>query len=174
MPDWLHSLSNLTVLSLKSNRLRGQFPPSMCGISTLSDIALSHNDLSGKLPDLSKLVNLHVLDLMDNHFSSDLPKLPGGLVTALLNKNSFSGEIPSVFGKLFQLQHLDISLNALSGSVPSSLFSLPKISYLNLASKMLRGELPGNLNCGSELGYVGLSANRLVGELPSCLGVTSG
>ncbi|CAM8935705.1 unnamed protein product [Rhodiola kirilowii] len=174
VPDWLPSLSNLTVLSLKSNLLKGQFPPSICKISTLSNIAMSHNDLSGKLPDLSKLTRLRLLDLMDNHFGSDLPMLPIGLVTALLNKNSFSGNIPSGFRELTQLQHLDLSFNALTGSVPVSLFSLPKISYLNLASNMLSGVIPGNLNCGSELGYVDLSANRLVGELPSCLGATSG
>ncbi|GAV64296.1 LRR_1 domain-containing protein/Pkinase_Tyr domain-containing protein/LRR_8 domain-containing protein [Cephalotus follicularis] len=169
VPDRLDSLSNLTVLSLKSNDLKGQFPSSICKIRTLIDITMSHNELSGKLPDLRSLTSLHVLDLRENHFVSGLPLMPQGLVTALLSKNSFSGKISAQFGKLGQLQHLDLSSNDLSGTPPSALFSLPNISYLNLASNALSGSLPSHLNCGSKLGFVDISSNRLTGGLPSCL-----
>ncbi|KAA8530118.1 hypothetical protein F0562_004827 [Nyssa sinensis] len=173
VPNWLNSFSNLTILSLKRNRLKGQFPSSICRITTLADIALSHNELSGKLPDLSTLTSLHLLDLRQNHLDSELPLLPEGLTTVLLSKNSLSGKIPDQFGKLNQLQHLDLSFNLLSGTPPSALFSLPNISYLNLASNMLSGTLPDHISCGGELGYVDISTNRLIGALPSCLDGTS-
>lgn len=173
LPIWMDSLSNLTCLSLKNNRFKGQFSASISRIATLTDIALSHNELSGKLPDLSTLTNLHVLDLRDNHFDSELPIMPRGLVTALLSENSFSGEIPAQFGELTQLQHLDLSSNSLTGTPPSALFSLVNISYLNLASNMLSGLLPESLSCGDELGFVDISANKLMGVLPSCLSITS-
>ncbi|XP_022750484.1 probable inactive leucine-rich repeat receptor-like protein kinase At3g03770 [Durio zibethinus] len=169
IPDNLDSLSNLTVLSLRGNRLKGQFPSSICRISSLTDIALCHNKLSGKLPDLSSLTSLRVLDLRENQLDSKLPVMPQGLVTALLAKNLFSGEIPGQFGTLSHLQHLDLSFNHLTGTPPSALFDLQSISYLNLASNTLSGSLPERLTCGSKLGFVDISNNKLVGELPSCL-----
>ncbi|XP_057982171.1 probable inactive leucine-rich repeat receptor-like protein kinase At3g03770 [Malania oleifera] len=172
-PVWLDSLSNLTSLSLKRNRFIGQFPSSICRITTLSNIALSHNELSGKLPDLSSLANLRVLDLRENHFDSELPAMPKGLVMALLSGNSISGKIPKHFGKLSRLRQLDLSFNFLSGTPPSVLFSLPNLTYLNLASNMLSGSIPMDLSCGEELGFVDISANKFVGGLPSCLGSSS-
>ncbi|XP_052198162.1 probable inactive leucine-rich repeat receptor-like protein kinase At3g03770 [Diospyros lotus] len=169
VPGWLDSLSNLNVLSLKNNRLKGQFPSSICRILTLTDLALAHNKLSGKLPDLNALTSLHLLDLRENHFDSELPLMPKGLITALLSNNSFSGKIPGEIGKLSQIQHLDLSFNHLSGTPPSALFSLPNINYLNLATNMLGGALPNDLSCAAKLGFVDISANRLRGALPSCL-----
>ncbi|XP_039064894.1 probable inactive leucine-rich repeat receptor-like protein kinase At3g03770 [Hibiscus syriacus] len=169
IPDTLDSLSNLTVLSLRSNRLKGQFPSLICRISSLTDIALCHNKLSGKLPDLSCLTRLRVLDIRENQFDSELPVMPQGLVTALIAKNLFSGDIPAQFGILSHLQHLDLSSNHLSGTPPFALFDLPSISYLNLASNGLTGSFPERLTCSSKLGFVDISGNKLVGGLPSCL-----
>lgn len=174
VPDSLDSLTNLTVLSLKNNRFNGPFPSSICRIERLTNLALSHNEISGKLPDLSKLDHLHMLDLRENHLDSELPVMPKRLVTVLLSKNSFSGEIPRRFGGLSQLQHLDLSFNHLTGTPSRFLFSLPNISYLDLASNKLSGKLPLNLTCGGKLGFVDLSNNRLIGAPPRCLAGASG
>ncbi|XP_021775921.1 probable inactive leucine-rich repeat receptor-like protein kinase At3g03770 isoform X1 [Chenopodium quinoa] len=169
VPDWLHSLSNLSILSLSDNHLKGPFPASIRKIRTLSTLALSNNKISGGLPDLSSLSGLKMLDLSWNELDSELPKLPGALFMALLNNNSFTGEIPQEFRKLNHLQHLDLSLNHLQGRLPTILFSLPNISYLNLASNELSGSLPIHLACGKKLEFADLSNNRLIGEIPWCL-----
>ncbi|KAL0709499.1 hypothetical protein Bca4012_016477 [Brassica carinata] len=174
VPDALDSLTNLTVLSLKNNRFSGPFPSTICRIGRLTNLALSHNEVSGELPDLSGLDHLHVLDLRENRFDSELPLLPRSLVTVLLSKNSFSGEISRRFDGLSQLQHLDLSFNHLTGTPSRFLFSLPNISYLDLASNKLSGKLPTNLTCGGKLGFVDLSDNRLVGTPPGCLAGSSG
>ncbi|KAF6166883.1 hypothetical protein GIB67_020317 [Kingdonia uniflora] len=173
VPNWFDSLSNLTVLCAKNNQLKGPIPSSLSKIKTLTDLALSHNKITGKLPDLSGLTSLHVLDLRENQIESLLPIMPKGLITVLLSKNSFTGEIPKQFGEMGLLQHLDISFNFLQGAPPAALFSLQNISYLNLASNMLTGSLPSRLNCSGVLGFVDISNNRLSGGLPSCLSSTS-
>ncbi|KAL5750736.1 hypothetical protein ACOSP7_025339 [Xanthoceras sorbifolium] len=169
LPDHFDSLSNLTFLSLRNNKLKGPFPSSIRRISTLSNLILSKNEISGRLPDLSSLSSLNVLDLSGNKLDSNLPALPRGLVMAFLSKNSFTSEIPLHYSQLNQLQHLDLSFNLLRGIPPAALFSLPNISYLNLASNMLSGSLPTHLNCGAKLGFVDISNNILMGALPSCL-----
>ncbi|PPD67146.1 hypothetical protein GOBAR_DD35972 [Gossypium barbadense] len=169
VPSWLNSLPNLTTLRMKNNRLKGPFPSSIKGIRTLVDLALSSNEISGNLPDLSSLTNLKLLDLRGNKLGSHLPTLPKGLLMVFLNNNSFMGEIPTQYGQLNQLQHIDVSFNMLTGKPPPELFSLPSLAHLNLASNTLKGSLSDNLNCGRNLEFVDISNNRLMGSLPSCL-----
>ncbi|GMN58726.1 hypothetical protein TIFTF001_027818 [Ficus carica] len=133
---------------------------------------MSNNKISGKLPDLSLLSSLDVLNLSGNKQTSTLPPLPKGLVMVSLSKNSFSGEIPKQYGQLHGLQHLDLSSNMLTGITQASLFSLPNISHLNLASNQLTGPLPDHLRCGTKLEFVDISNNRPTGGLPSCLSST--
>ncbi|KAK8654230.1 hypothetical protein V6N13_128202 [Hibiscus sabdariffa] len=64
------------------------------------------------------LTRLRVLDVKENRFGSKLPAMPQGLVTALLAKNLFSGEIPPQVGISTHLQHIDLSFNHLSGTPP--------------------------------------------------------
>ncbi|KAF5730938.1 Leucine-rich repeat protein kinase family protein isoform 2 [Tripterygium wilfordii] len=173
VPNWFDSLSNLTVLSLKNNQLKGPFPSSLHRITTLTDLVLSGNKISGEVPNLSVLRCLHVVDLSSNELDSTLPKMPRGLVVAVLSNNSFSGEIPEQFSQLSHLQQLDISFNSLEGAPPAEIFSLPNISHLNLASNMLSGLLPNHLRCGGKLEFVDISENRLTGDLPSCLSTKS-
>ncbi|KAL9243401.1 hypothetical protein vseg_017294 [Gypsophila vaccaria] len=172
MPDWFAALSNLSILSLSNNQLTGAFPASIRKIVTLNTLVLSDNKISGSLPDISGLRGLKVLDLSRNELDSKLPDLPEGLFMALLNNNSFDGEIPRGYSRLNRLEHLDLSLNHLQGRLPEFLFSLPDIGYLNLASNELTGSLSYHLPCGQKLGFLDISNNRLTGDIPRCLSKT--
>ncbi|CAM0875958.1 unnamed protein product [Alopecurus aequalis] len=169
VPDWFGSLSNLTVLRLQGNRLKGPIPASVGKATMLTELALAGNNISGEVPLLSNLNKLEMLDLRDNELDGELPDMPTVLVTVLLSKNSFKGDIPEKFGRMNRLQHLDLSFNFLEGNPPQKLFELPNISYLNLAANMLSGSLLSSLTCSSTLGFVDLSTNRLTGDLPACL-----
>ncbi|XP_074317185.1 putative inactive leucine-rich repeat receptor-like protein kinase At3g03770 [Silene latifolia] len=173
MPSWFASLSNLSILSLSNNQLKGPFPGSVGKINTLNTLILSNNKISGSLPDLRSLSGLKVLDLSRNELDSELPTLPRGLFMALLNNNTFNGEIPRSYNRLNRLEHLDLSLNHLEGRLPVFLFSLPDIGYLNLASNELAGTLSDHIRCGEKLGFVDISSNKLTGEIPGCLRKTA-
>ncbi|KAK6924706.1 LOW QUALITY PROTEIN: Serine-threonine/tyrosine-protein kinase, catalytic domain, partial [Dillenia turbinata] len=164
IPNIFGNMLNLTILGMRSNRLEDSFS-SVEKLKSLTNFSLSYNMISGKLPDLSGLTSLQMLDLAVNKLDSDLPSLPKGLVMALLSNNSFSGEIPKQYTHLGQLQRLDLSFNVLKGTPQVGLFSLPDIADLNLASNMLSG----SLSCGGQLSYVDISNNKFTGGLPSCL-----
>ncbi|XP_031270796.1 probable inactive leucine-rich repeat receptor-like protein kinase At3g03770 [Pistacia vera] len=169
LPDWLGSLSVLAVLSLRKNLFNGTLPDSLSNLDNLRILSLSHNHFYGEVPDFSSLTYLQVLDLEDNAFGPQFPKLGNKLVTLVLSKNRFRSAIPTEASSYYQLQTIDLSFNRFIGPFPTSLLSLPSMSYLNIAENKLTGKLFNNLSCSAALEFVDLSSNLLTGHLPDCL-----
>ncbi|GFZ09323.1 leucine-rich repeat protein kinase family protein [Actinidia rufa] len=168
LPDWLISLSVLSVLSLKKNSLNGTFPESLGSLNNLRILALSDNHFSGEVPDLSSLTNLQVLDLENNSLGPQFPRLGVKIVTLVLSKNKFSAGIPDKVSSYYQLQKLDISFNRFVAPFPPSILALPSITYLSIAGNRFTGMLFKNQSCNSELEFVDFSSNLLTGKLPNC------
>ncbi|EOA20196.1 hypothetical protein CARUB_v10000491mg [Capsella rubella] len=122
-PGTISRLSELQILSLRSNGLRGPFPIDFLQLKKLKAISLSNNRFSGPLPsDYATWTNLTVLDLSRNRFNGSIPAGFAnltGLVSLNLAQNSFSGEIPDL--NLPGLRRLNFSNNNLTGSIPKSL-----------------------------------------------------
>ncbi|KAM0933082.1 putative protein kinase RLK-Pelle-LRR-III family [Dioscorea sansibarensis] len=126
----LSNLTELRVLSLKSNHLSGPIPD-LSSLSALKLLFLSNNSLSGPIPSsLSSLSRLYRLDLSYNLLSGSIPlslnHLPH-LLTLRLNSNRLSGPIPVL--SLPNLQDLNLSSNSLTGPIPPSLSSFPPASF---------------------------------------------
>ncbi|KAL9436380.1 hypothetical protein AB3S75_022432 [Citrus x aurantiifolia] len=169
VPDWLGSLPVLAVLSLRNNMFNGTLPDSFSYLENLRVLALSNNHFYGEVPDFSGLTYLQVLDLENNAFGPQFPKVGKKLVTMILSKNKFRSAIPAEVSSYYQLQRLDLSSNRFVGPFPQALLSLPSITYLNIADNKLTGKLFDDLSCNPELGFVDLSSNLLTGQLPNCL-----
>ncbi|XP_015970884.1 probable inactive leucine-rich repeat receptor-like protein kinase At3g03770 [Arachis duranensis] len=169
LPNWLDSLSTLSVLSLKNNVFNGSLPNSLGSLENLRILSLSHNHFFGLVPDLSQLTNLQVLELDDNAFGPQFPRLGNKLVTLVLRNNSFRTGIPAGLSSYFQLEQFDISSNTFVGPFQPSLLSLPSITYLNISGNRLTGKLFENLSCNTQLEVVDLSSNLLTGSVPKCL-----
>ncbi|XP_010493544.1 PREDICTED: inactive leucine-rich repeat receptor-like serine/threonine-protein kinase At5g24100 [Camelina sativa] len=122
-PGTISRLSELQILSLRSNGLRGPFPVDFLQLTKLKAISLSNNRFSGPLPsDYATWTNLTVLDLYGNRFNGSVPAGFAnltGLDSLNLAQNSFSGEIPDL--NLPGLRRLNFSNNNLTGSIPKSL-----------------------------------------------------
>lgn len=141
-PNTLGKLSQLRVLSLRSNRLSGEIPSDFSNLTLLRSLYLQNNEFSGDFPpSLPGLGRLTRLDLSSNNFSGSIPFAVNNLthLTRLfLQKNQFSGTLPSI--NPLNLVDFNVSNNNLNGSIPSVLSRFPASSFA------------GNLNlCGAPL-----------------------
>nr|XP_034926649.1 receptor-like protein 9DC3 [Populus alba] len=84
-----------------------------------------------------------------------------------LSNNNFTGEIPKVIGKLKALQQLNLSHNSLTGHIQSSLGNLTNLESLDLSSNLLTGRIPTQLGGLTFLAILNLSHNQLEGPIPS-------
>ncbi|XP_073259769.1 receptor-like protein 9DC3 [Populus alba] len=84
-----------------------------------------------------------------------------------LSNNNFKGEIPKVIGKLKALHQLNLSHNSLTGHIQSSLENLTNLESLDLSSNLLTGGIPTQLGGLTFLAILNLSHNQLEGPIPS-------
>lgn len=129
-PNTIGRLTNLRVLSLRSNALTGQIPADFANLTFLRNLYLQNNNLSGEFPaTLTRLTRLTRLALSNNNFTGKIPFSINNLthLTGLfLQNNSFSGNLPSV---TLKLSNFDVSNNRLNGSIPNSLSHFPATSF---------------------------------------------
>ncbi|CAI8619535.1 unnamed protein product [Vicia faba] len=96
-PHTISNLSELQILSLRSNFITGFFPSDFSNLKNLSFLYMQFNNLSGSLPDFSAWKNLTVVNL---------------------SSNRFNGSIPVSLSNLTQLSGLNLASNDLSGDIP--------------------------------------------------------
>ncbi|KAL8123092.1 receptor-like protein EIX2 [Apium graveolens] len=188
---------NFKVIDLSSNYFEGPVPniPSQCSeinlsqnkfsgtpfsLAVVKDVSLSfldlsHNVLSGSLPDAwVHFKDLVFLNLGYNNFSGRIPMSMGILVsvqTLILRRNSFSGELPASLRNCTNLGFIDFGLNRLSGKVPAWIGEdLLNLYALILRSNKFHGSTPYQLCHLSNLYFLDLSINQISGILPQCFG----
>jgi Leucine-rich repeat (LRR) protein len=143
-------MSALSNLSLSSNNLSGRIPASLGNVSSLVGIHLDLNNVDGSIPEtLSQIKNLRLL---------------------VLHGNSLSGHVPAQLYNISSLVRLDLSQNNLAGTIPSSNeFSPPNLQILIMSSNIIEGSIPASLANSSNLQKIDLSNNSISGEIPSSL-----
>ncbi|XP_074318008.1 receptor-like protein EIX2 [Silene latifolia] len=164
--------SNAIYLNLSRNSFSG--PVSfLCPSSSKLSIDLSHNNLSGELPDCSpEFASMSVLDLSNNSFSGQLPSSLANLSylkSLHLRNNKFSGKLPLSLCNLTFLSYLDLGDNLFSGEIPGCLgHTLKKLVVLSLRNNSLSGSIPPQL-CHPSIQILDLSMNNISGVIPKCL-----
>ncbi|KAL7254716.1 hypothetical protein ACSBR1_008961 [Camellia fascicularis] len=145
---------NLTLMNLS-----GPVHPSLCNLSLLETLILSHNRFNGSIPPcLGKLLNLRTLDLDHNMFS--------GVVPRTLARLSKLTELALNTNKDLNDTYLDLSHNNLWGTLGD--FHQPLV-FLNLESNLLSGSLPCLLASVESISVLNLANNSIVGGIPSCI-----
>ncbi|XP_021288780.1 receptor-like protein 12 [Herrania umbratica] len=169
----------IVYLDLSSNFIRGDLliPP-----STTMVFLISNNSLSGEIPSLlCHATNLEYLDLSHNNLSGILPQCLGNLTQVLfvlnLQMNNFHGLIPPVFTKECPLNYLNLNGNQLEGPLPQAIIndtfpqwleSLTQLRVLVLHSNQLHGSIhgPWSSHSFSKIQIFDLSNNHFTGPLP--------
>ncbi|KZV27453.1 putative inactive receptor kinase [Dorcoceras hygrometricum] len=130
-PDTLGRLTQLRVLSLRSNRLSGSIPADFSSLKFLRSLYLQGNQFSGEFPtEITELYRMIRLDLSSNNFSGPIPFAVNNLtqLTGLfLENNSFSGKIPSIAPP--GLVGFSVANNNLNGSIPTVLAKFPASAF---------------------------------------------
>jgi Leucine-rich repeat (LRR) protein/Tol biopolymer transport system component len=146
--------------------------------SSVTNIALYSNNLTGTLSPIGALANLQNFDVDDNKLGGPLPSLAG--LTALegfsaqgnytQDGNKFSGSIPSLAG-LTALKGIYFRFANLSGSVPS-LSGLTSLQFFDFGDNQLTGSIPSLQGLASLQGF-SVEGNQLTGTIPALDGLPS-
>ncbi|KAG5558586.1 hypothetical protein RHGRI_008510 [Rhododendron griersonianum] len=188
-PTWLgRSLSNLKILSLRSNYFQGQIPSELCHLSSLQILDLANNSFSGPIPQCLKNLTAMVMkqDSSDQIFYSfymgeflenafvvtkgrefQYNTILALLTSMDLSDNNISGEIPEEITSLLGLFSLNLSGNHLMGVIPKEIGNMESLESLDLSRNQLSGELPQSMSDLTFLSHLNVSYNTLRGRIPS-------
>ncbi|ESW24131.1 hypothetical protein PHAVU_004G105400 [Phaseolus vulgaris] len=149
----------------------------LCGngtIKILYQLDLSHNQLSGQIPDCwSHFKSLTYLDMSHNKFSGKVPTSMSSLFdlqALLLRNNNLTNEIPFSLRSCTKLVMLDLAENKLTGPFPAWIGSnLKELQILSLGSNNFYGTLQTQICYLKNIQLLDLSINNLSGQIPKCI-----
>ncbi|XP_073020354.1 receptor-like protein EIX1 [Primulina eburnea] len=169
-PTWVRTQSKVSQLDLSGANISDELPEWFWdSLPRLEFLNLSHNQISGRLPDLSSKLSGHpLLDLSFNEFAGLIPSFHPNTTCLYLSNNNFFGSISFLCKSKYDvLGLLDFSNNQLSGQIPDC-WENTAVDILDLSNNNFSGEIPDTL--GSALPMtLHLFNNSLSGELPSSL-----
>lgn len=174
IPDGIcDNSSRIRVLNLAENSFSGSLPPGLGNCSSLEQLCLGSNELTGRLSeDIFRLQKLERLSLQENKFSGQLSSGIGNLTSLVrldISSNEFSGSIPDVFYNLGKLEYMEALSNNFSGKIPPSLSISPTLTLLNLRNNSLEGQIHLNCSLMASLASLDLGSNRFSGSVPDTL-----
>ncbi|XP_030518256.2 receptor-like protein 7 [Rhodamnia argentea] len=168
------SLSLAIFFSLSNNNIQGFIPKSICKADYLEVLDLSHNNLSGNIPDCLVMESLKVLNLRNNALDGSIINFPGtcGLKTLDLSGNRLQGKFPKTMANCTTLEVLDVGDNQIDDVFPCQLKSIASLRVLVLRSNKFHGGVgcPGTDGTWKMLQIVDISTNNFSGPVPAqCL-----
>ncbi|KAL3753569.1 hypothetical protein ACJRO7_000905 [Eucalyptus globulus] len=157
--------------SLSKNNFQGSIPESICRAEYLEVLDLSHNNLTGNIPDCLVMESLKVLNLRDNALNGGIISFPEtcGLKTLDLSSNLLRGQFPESLANCTALEVLDVGSNQIDDVYPCQLKSIASLRVLVLRSNKFHGGVgcPETNGTWKMLQIVDISSNNFSGALPS-------
>ncbi|KAJ0855890.1 putative non-specific serine/threonine protein kinase [Helianthus annuus] len=131
--DSMINCSNLEILLVHDNKLRGVLPSSVGNLSSqVTTLSFAGNSIYGTLPSgIGNLVKLERLFMRFNQFTGIIPSELGNLQSLkllYLDHNSFTGNFPDFIGNLSLLDELRLSDNRLGGPISPNLGNCTRLT----------------------------------------------
>ncbi|GJS89457.1 probably inactive leucine-rich repeat receptor-like protein kinase [Tanacetum coccineum] len=120
---WNGQQNRVLSIQLANMRLKGPFPMGIRNCTSMQELDLSGNYLSGSIP---------------SNLADDLPYI----VSLDFSNNNLSGSIPSSFANWRFINVLRLDNNYLTGQIPQELLKLPRLRKFSVANNRLSGPLP--------------------------------
>ncbi|KAM1603482.1 hypothetical protein ACFX1Z_030076 [Malus domestica] len=176
LPNEMGSLSQLEELYVQYNDLKGSAFVPILNLSSLINLTLYGNNMSGNLPDniCEHLPSIRQFNLGRNQLDGLIPSKLWQckeLRDIVMEYNNFSGSIPKSLGNLTYLTKIFLNNNNLAGTIPDEIGDLPWLEILTLQFNNLSGVIPFKLFNNSMMRILGLSINQLSGSLPANIGL---
>nr|KJB62998.1 hypothetical protein B456_009G448200 [Gossypium raimondii] len=158
---------NIAVLDLSSNLIRGNLP---IPASTIDVFLISNNSFNGEVSSvICNVTSLRILDLSHNNLSGTIPQCFGNLSNSLeflnLKKNKFYGTIPPTFAKGCRLSNFNLNGNLLEGPLTPSILNCNGLEVLDLGNNKINDTFPHWLGSLPQLQVLVLKSNHMRGSL---------
>ncbi|CAA3020651.1 receptor 12 [Olea europaea subsp. europaea] len=194
IPQWIGThLTNLTVLSLRFNKFRGNIHPTICHLTDIQILDLSKNNISGNIPECF----INFTSFVQKSNSTESTTFVS--ITILHDKSTediisisypdfqdpFEHEFPmdtyvdnilvqwkgreSEYRKLGILKGIDLSSNKLVGTIPLHFSDMRGLVFLNLSRNHLTGNIISSIGQMEMLEWLDLSRNEFFGKIPNSL-----
>ncbi|KAJ6376199.1 hypothetical protein OIU77_001045 [Salix suchowensis] len=158
------AFSKLQIFDISDNNFSGSLPTEYFN-SLEAMMASDHHMIYMRTTNYTDYV--YTIQMTWKGVEIEFEKIRSTIRVLDLSDNSFTGEIPKVIGKLKALQQLNLSHNSLTGHIQSSLGILTNLESLDLSSNLLTGRIPTQLGGLKFLAILNLSYNQLEGAIPA-------
>lgn len=180
LPDEIWGLTNLKVLDLGGNsELEGTIPKTVADMVALEIFDITDCSIHGTIPsELGTLYDLRALRLGSNPdlngtIPNEISQLKMLADFDVANCVDITGTIPTEFGMMNELEHVNLSFNHISGPIPTEIGNITTLKSLTMMSNPLEGSIPTELGNLPSLEYFNVKRSSLVGPIPTELGMLS-
>ncbi|XP_040948792.1 receptor like protein 22-like [Gossypium hirsutum] len=158
---------NIEFLDLSSNLIRANLP---IPASMINVFLISNNSFNGEVSSLiCNASSLQILDLSHNYLSGTIPQCFGNLSNSLqflnLRKNKFYGTIPPTFAEGCQLSNFNLNGNLLEGPLTPSILNCNGLEVLDLGNNKINDTFLHWLGSLPQLQVLVLKSNHMHGPL---------